>query len=807
MPNFVIIVALIIVSISGFSTDLHSQKKSEKAVRTYAEIKIDGKLNESDWKNAAVFNDFNGFYPIFGKKPAQKTEVRVLYDDRAIYFAAILYDEKPDSIYTELTMRDKDNGNVDYFGLSLNPNNDGQNIYEFVVSAANVQTDIRISEIDDDYAWDAVWYSAVSVVDEGWIVEIEIPYSAIRFPKLDKQTWSINFWRTVRRNREKSSWNPVDLNKGSEGSQMGIVKEINNIQAPLRLALMPYVSGYINSYEQTLEKSFSGGLDLKLGLSETYTLDMTLIPDFVQTKADEVVLNLTPYETYYSENRPFFTEGTELFNKCDLFYSRRIGKTPQGFSTINNQANNNEFEIIKNPSVSRLINSFKISGRSKNNLAIGVFNAITANTWAKVKYNDDTEKNILTEPATNYNILVLDQSIGQNSFINFTNASAISPNNKYLSNVAATYLKIMDKSNLFGVAARGAYSTRNANKTNIDNGWYLDASAGKKTGKWIYELGTEIISNEYNPNDLGYLTEFNQIKNYVEVAYRKFSQFWVFNEMVNSVNITHKSLFENMSFVGTNIHLYNYATTTKHLSFWNNITIPLSDENDYYEPRTIGRFYSRPGIYSENIFISTDYRKQLAFDIKVGVYFDQVSRKGVWGSLSPLIRIGKRVSLRYTLHGDFDLGAAGFVENNEGQIIFGTRDVITFINSLNSTLVFTNKLSLSLTARHYVSGVEYLNYYDLLEDGNLKNNNNYTGTSNYNFNVLNIDLLLSWNFLPGSYLSVMWKNQIFALGDVPNTNRMPNYYESFKQVWHEPQANNLSLKLIYYLDYNSIIGN
>ncbi|MDD4149458.1 MAG: DUF5916 domain-containing protein, partial [Bacteroidales bacterium] len=590
-------------------------------------------------------------------------------------------------------------------------------------------------------------------------------------------------------------------------SQMGIIENINNIEAPLRLALMPYVSGYVNSYEKVWGKSFSGGLDLKLGLSETYTLDMTLIPDFGQTKADEVVLNLTPHETYYSENRPFFTEGTELFNKCDLFYSRRIGKTPQGFSAVNGQANNNELEIIKNPSVSSLINAFKISGRSKNNLAIGVFNAVTANTWAKVKYSDNTEKTILTEPATNYNILVLDQSLGQNSFINFTNASAIMPSNNYLSNVAAGYLKIMDKSNLFGVAARGAYSTRNAEKTNIDNGWYLDASVGKKTGKWIYELGTEIISDEYNPNDLGYLTEFNQITNYAELAYRKFSQFGIFNETQNSVKLTQKSLFENMSFVGADIHFYNYFTTKKHVSVWNNLTIPLSDENDYYEPRTIGRFYKRPALFCEDVFVSTDYRKKLAFDIKAGVYFDLVSRKGVWGSLSPITRIGKRVSLRYTIHADYDIGAAGFVENNNGRIVLGSRDVITFTNSFNSSFVFTNKLSVSLTARHYVSGVEYLDYYNLLDDGKLENNNSYSGTSNYNFNAFNIDLLLSWNFLPGSYLSVMWKNQIFALGDVPHDYPMPNYYDSFKQVWHSSQANNLSLKIIYYLDYNSIFSN
>ncbi|MDD3860845.1 MAG: DUF5916 domain-containing protein, partial [Bacteroidales bacterium] len=319
-----------------FAINVYAQVESIPAYRTSEKIIVDGILNEESWGKADIASDFTGYYPIFGNKPAQKTEVKVIYNDHSIYFSAIMYDLKPDSIYTEFTVRDKDNGNVDYFGLSLNPNNDGQNTYEFIVSAANVQTDIRVSGDNKDYLWDAVWYSAVSVTDFGWLVEIEIPYSAIRFPNIKQQSWAVNFYRTVRRSREVSSWIPVDQTKGSEASQMGSIIGLKDINAPLRLALMPYASGYLNLYDKDLGYSFSGGLDLKLGLSETYTLDMTLIPDFGQTKTDDLVLNLTPHETYYSENRPFFTEGTELFDKCGLFYSRRIGKTPEKYDQIVN---------------------------------------------------------------------------------------------------------------------------------------------------------------------------------------------------------------------------------------------------------------------------------------------------------------------------------------------------------------------------------------------------------------------------------------------------------------------------------------
>lgn len=511
-----------LILITGFSA--YAQQEVN-ALRTTEKIKIDGILSESSWQNAIPANNLTGFYPTFGNVPAHQTEIKVMYDNHSIYFAAIMYDEKPDSIYTELTERNKDNGNVDYFGISLNPNNDGQNTYEFIVSAANVQTDIRISSEDEDYNWDAVWHSAVSITEHGWIAEIEIPYSAIRFPKSDVQNWSANFFRTVRRSREKSSWVPVDLKKGSEASQMGSIIGIDNIDSPLRLSLMPYISGYLNSYDSNLGYSFSGGLDLKLGLSETYTLDMTLIPNFGQTKTDDLILNLNPQETYYSEKRPFFTEGTELFTKCGLFYSRRIGKTPEKYRDVVESSGAESFEIIKNPTAARLINAFKISGRGKNNLAVGVFNAVTANTWAKVKFVDGTEDVIQTEPAANYNVFVLDQTIGKNSYINLTNASVISPGNYYVSNVTATSFKIMDKINKFGISTIASYSMQKNNSNYLADGWYFNSSAGKMNGTWVYYLSSELITDNYNPNDLGYMTEFNQISNSATVGFRKFYNF------------------------------------------------------------------------------------------------------------------------------------------------------------------------------------------------------------------------------------------------------------------------------------------
>ena len=787
-----------------YCINLFSQSKEIIAVRTNDKIVIDGQLDEPDWKITPSADNFTVYYPILGKHPDQLSEVKILYNNHSIYFGAVLYDNKPDSIYTELTVRDNDNGNVDYFKIFLNPNNDGQNVFAFIVSAANVQTDIRISGDNYDYNWDAVWFSAVTVNENGWIVEIEIPYSAIRFPKTDEHIWAVNFFRTVRRTREISAWNPVDKSKGSEATQMGRISGIKDIDTPLRLSLLPYASGYLNTFDNTTGYSYSYGLDLKLGLSETYTLDMTLIPDFGQTKTDELVLNLTPHETYYSENRPFFTEGIELFNKAGLFYSRRIGKTPNLYDYVTELADNDSISIISNPNVGPLINAFKISGKNSDNLALGIFNAITGKSVAKLLVNDITEI-IVTEPAANYNLIVLDKTFGLNNYVNFTNANLIKPATDYLSNVNALSLKLMDKSNVFGITAYGSYSYRRNNNNKIDDGFRFNGSFGKMNGTWVYYLSSEVVSEDYNPNDLGYLTIYNQTSTSATVGYRKFSRFWKFNDTRNSLSISYSTLMDLNKFTKSEIKFSNYATTVKHLSLWNTLTLQPAASNDYYEPRSPDRFYKRPAMFSEYFFMSTDYRKKLAFDFKAGVYADTEQRHGVWANLSPLTRFGKKLGLRLSFSGDYDLAGAGYFKKMNDDIIFSRRDVITFSSSLKVNYVFNPKISVSCNARHYVSNVDNYEYYKLMGDGSIIELNEQLPQYLYTFNIFNIDLLFSWNFLPGSYLSVMWKNQIFERKSFDEAV-LPSYFESFKNIWEEPMANSFSVKFIYYLDYYSLVG-
>ena len=393
---------------------------STQAKRIDAKLEIDGKLDEASWEEAQVSSNFTTWQPVPKLDPKHQTEFRILYDDEAFYVGIKMFVSSRDSIMTELTQRD-DVGNTDWVGIILDTYGNATDAFEFIVGATGVQFDAKLSDQGEDNNWDAVWFSAVDLTDTHWTAEFKIPYSAIRFSKQKEQIWKMNIMRRSAVSGERSSWHPILPEAPVWLAQMGEVTGITDIKAPLRLSISPYMSMYAQSYSDgssgisTTGYSYNGGMDLKYGINDAFTLDMTLIPDFGQVQSDNIILNLTPFEVRYDERRQFFTEGTELFNKGGLFYSRRVGGNPIGQYSVGGALSANE-ELITNPSTSQLINASKISGRTGKGLGIGIFNAIAKETFATAR-NTETgeEREISTSPLTNYNVIVLDQNLKNNS--------------------------------------------------------------------------------------------------------------------------------------------------------------------------------------------------------------------------------------------------------------------------------------------------------------------------------------------------------------------------------------------------------
>ena len=263
--------------------------------------------------------------PFPGKKPSQKTQVAILYDKEAVYFGIKCFDH-PDSISKVLSIRDDFNPNLDVFAIFIDTYQDQQNGFMFAFTSRGVQLDAKIFNTEFNNLFNLVWRSKIKINENGWYAEVKIPFSALRFPKSTIQNWNINFGRQISRFREEVTWSPVNPDFENYLLESGQLTGLKDITPPLRLALIPFLSSYNSFSKESFPVStFTGGMDVKYGINEALTLDVTLLPDFGQVVFDQQVLNISPFEIRFNENRQFFTEGTELFNKSGLFYSRRIG--------------------------------------------------------------------------------------------------------------------------------------------------------------------------------------------------------------------------------------------------------------------------------------------------------------------------------------------------------------------------------------------------------------------------------------------------------------------------------------------------
>jgi len=800
-----------------FTSDISGQvaKKEVNAVRIEDPPKIDGVLDESVWKNAPEAKDFFQYEP-FNDRPASfPTTVKFLYDNNAIYIGAYMYDPNPDSILTELGVRDSDASiNADNFSIDINPYNDGVNGFTFKVSASGVQTDVNRSgrgrrsfgpRTRGDINWDAVWDSDVQITDKGWIVEIMIPYSALRFPDSEVQTWGINYWRDLRRYTELSSWNFADRQVRNQMNYLGILNGIEGVKPPLRLAFYPYISGYIekSSYQESLRKTMHGGMDLKWGITESFTMDVTLIPDFGQVKSDEKVLNLTPFEVRYEERRQFFTEGTELFQRANLVYSRRIGSEPIGYEGVEDQLEEGE-EIVENPVETKMINATKISGRTNKGLGIGFLNAMTLKSEAVVVDSvTDIERTILTQPFTNYNILVFDRSLPNNSYVSLINTNTHMKDIGYTANVTGSEFNINDKSNLYGIRGEIAVSQHYIRDQDNSFGHKYEISAGKFGGKIQYRLSRDVVSDTYDQNDLGYLRRNNEIENQATFDYINIKPSGKFLSYGTGFNIDYNQLYNPRKFTGLNIGLDGRAEFTNRFNiFIKGEYTPLGTK-DYYEPRVDGRYYFIDKAFEMFSRFSTDSRKRI--EISGGFRYQKIFsayQQKVYGfEVLPRFRINDKFTYSLGVEHQQRINDIGYVtDNGTDSVYFGKRNSPTWIATINASYIFTNTISLGFDLRHYWSRVLYDGtYYFLNDDGTLSLLENDLGEVDVSYNAFTIDMVFKWNFAPGSWMVAVWKNIVDAEENFAN-----NYFRNIDNMFSDNQVNSFSLKFLYYLDYQYI---
>ncbi|TND09936.1 MAG: membrane associated hydrolase [Bacteroidetes bacterium] len=788
------------------------QRRIYNTTRISMQPKIDGNLNDSCWQTAEAARDFTQYMPECGKLSRFEGKVYVLYDDQAIYVAAQLYDKEPAKIGMALTPRDQRSGTVaDNFIVSFDTYHDGLNGYRFEITAAGVQTDSRISPGGYDVSWDAVWESRAQRNNEGWALEMKIPYSAIRFPNVAEQDWGIQFSRTIQRLGEVSSWSPTDPKIENIVQQWGQLNGLRDIKPPLRLSFTPYVAGYaerlpesydppayINSYHA------SGGMDIKYGINESFTLDATLIPDFGQVQSDNRVLNLSPFEVRYQERRPFFTEGTELFGKSEIFYSRRIGGQPLGYYDPYYQLGPNE-ELEKNPSLTQLYNATKLSGRTRSGLGIGVLNAVAAPAFAVVKDTlTGVERDIQTGALTNYNVLVLDQNLPNNSSATFSNTSTIRDALARDANVSEGAVRLNNKKNTYRLLLDGRFSHVDDPfyDDSLSNGYVYVAQFAKTRGKFQFDFGQYALSNNWDPSDLGILNGYNLINNNLQFRWldyeaKKHIQSWNASLKGEYIAQMDPMAYQSVRISSSeNVTFTNFSSAGVYMQ-----TIPAW-YFDYYEPRIPGKkLWHAPFVYFLPYF-NTDQRKPVQWFIQIEYAESPVPKDPLFGGATSFYwRVSDRFN--FTLfteatkdHNNF--GYAGY-DPSRDMVTIGRRHINVTNNELSMEYNMTPRMGMTFRARHYWSKVVYNKFYELRNDGGLEPIDFIEGRD-LNFNVFNIDLVYNWQFAPGSYLSVIWKNNIGQ----SDSKGQDDYFVNFNKTMNTPQANSLILKMIYYLDWQKI---
>ncbi len=797
--------------------------KTIEAVHIDSPPKLDGVLDDAAWESIPIATGFTTFEPEIGQAADQKTEVKLAYDNTALYVGAFMHEEGSERVLRQMGERDRFfSDNADYFAICLDPYESEQNAFCFLVTAAGVQSDALVTPNGEDGSWNAVWYSKVEISEEGWVLELKIPYSALRFPQKDVQNWGIGLERSIRRTREKSTWYDFDPRLDGAVNQFGTLKGLENIAPPLRLSITPYVSAYAEYYndwedpDANHEKYFiRGGMDLKYGINESFTLDMTLIPDFGQVQSDDQLLNLSPFEIQFAELRPFFLEGVDLFQRADLFYSRRIGGQPYDFYGVYDL--DSTHTIINNPGETQLYNASKVSGRTDNGMGIGVFNAVTAEMRANLEV-DGESMSYQTAPLTNYNIWVLDQPLKNSSYVSLINTNVMRRGHFRDANVTGVEFKIANKKQSYAIGGNAAISQLHSDEPTV-LGHKHNIRFGKINGNFRWRFFNSLVSDNYNQNDLGFQTFTNFINYGWSGNYNIFQPKGIMNSVWTNFGFEVETRYRPVIYQYNNVFASGGITFKNFLSAWAYTNHNLANGKDYFEPRLFDgeTYFTLARNHNAGFNISSDYRKPFALDFGVNG-----NRSFVWDManysvfVSPRIRVNDRLMFIHQTNYINIIKEVGFATltdyyepEEEDDPIFGNRKRRTVINTFTTQCGITPTMTANLRIRHYWSKVVYREFYNLADNGNMLVSD-YTGNHNTSYNAFTLNLTYRWQFTPGSELSLVWKNDIYRTdaddSEWYNDINEDGYITNLSRTFQSPMTNSLSLRILWYLDYQMLKG-
>ena len=780
-----------------------------RAVRTPMPPRIDGYLNEQVWMQAAAATDFIQREPDEGKPASERTEIRVLYDDDALYFGCMFYDSESEKIVARLTRRD-DEIESDRGSIRIDAYHDHQTGYEFTFNAAGVKVDIL--QYDDaekeDESWDAVWNLQTQILPNGWSAELKIPFRILRYRVApgdsSLQKWGINFLRYISRKSESDRWAFTPKSESGFISRFGHLQGLYHLPDPRQLDLVPFAVGkqrYVPpTTVQDRKRTFStdAGFDLKYSLSNNFTLDATVNPDFGQVEADPAVLNLTTFETFYPEKRPFFIEGTQILRFTTfggdlgpgMFYSRRIGRaiSPEEVSVPSGS------RIEDLPQSTTILGAAKINGKTNGGLSIGILQGLTKEEKATIIDSNGMKTTQVLEPFAHYNVIRLKQDVFTNSNVGMILTSVEKHRRcPAITNGWDWYIKLDNNTYLFEGFFAHSHATNSLNER-IHGAAARVNFARVAADHWLWGIGGRIVSKRYNINDVGFFFRPDGYTSLGVLTYKEDAPAKVARSYSISLTLTE---FRNLAGVSLQRET-RLAETLLFSNYWRMTASATADFGLYDDRETRGNgLYRRPISYATSTYLFSDSRANVFGKIGQRFLWNSKRKSGsateIGATLRPLSWMEWGVESAYQSVQDQEAWVENDVLPGGTVSIFGDRDTKEYDFTLRSTITFTRELTLQLYGQVFLAKGHYDNFRALVGTSELVPAN----SANHDFNrqSLNTNLVLRWEYLPGSTLFLVWSQA----RDGGDTEYFRTLSDDFADTFRVPPANVVLLKLTYLI--------
>ena len=835
---FIGFILLTLIPLSGgTSDDPRRVPPVVKALKATEEIKVDGELSERVWKGPGV-SRFVQHNPADGAVPTEKTEFWVAYDDKALYVAARLFDQEPSKIVARLSRRDEVKES-DSITLSLDPYRDGRTGYQFTLSpAGSIYDGVLYNDSYSDETWDGVWEGKARVDGQGWTVEYRIPFGQLRFRPGVDAPWGINVKRVIQRKNEEDylAWVPKE-EKGFV-SHFALLEGIGALPSPTHLDIVPYVVG-----QGTFQSQESGnplddssrlygnmGVDVKWGVKSNLTLDLTLNPDFGQVEVDPAELNLSAYETYYQEKRPFFIEGTGIFDfgrggatsytninwsEPEFFYSRRIGRSPQG---------NAEGEWSKSPDRTTILGAAKVTGKVGDGWNVGVLNAITSRENADVILGNHRSERVV-EPLTDYSLFRLQKDLKDGRYgVGFLGTAVIRqkeeslkgqlPDNSFALGFDGWSFLDQDRNWVFNgwfgasrvsgdpeailrlkTASTHYFQRPDADHIELEpnsgslSGWAGRFRLNKQKGNVLFNAAVGFISPGFDTNDVGYQSKSDLINLHVMSGYQ-----WIQpNRYFRSGSLL-AIYFRNSDFGGTKNQDGLYLSCDiEFLNYWEvQVSSFLSREGVSNTFTRGGPQAVTPASSSLDVNVESDNRKPVVFSVYSGYQWDDADGWDGNVGLEMEWKVKSNLTLSFEpsyQKGKIDAQWVGKVADPTMVATYGNRYLFASLDrqivsgTVKMNWTFSPVLSLQLYLQPYIAVGGYEGFKELRQaksyDFNVFGQNGSTlaeeGNSyrvdpdgagphsaftfrnpDFNMKSLRGTVVLRWEYRPGSSLYFVW---------------------------------------------------